>query len=178
MKSNFLLLLLLVQTPVRDAYHLMCDSTVNKSQLDNNTRHNTRHTQQSRYSKEGTTTTTSLASNGTQKLLVCSFNINVSENTHTHMYVCNMPFFCQENGKRITVGLPLFLCALFFVFFTIRAQLFFFLNLVMGVSSQVIKFGRLNLLNSLLSVVCLLSFAVNCETSLDSFFFFFQNLTS
>ena len=44
----------------------------------------------------------------------------------------------------------------------------------MGVSSQVIKFGRLNLLNSLLSVVCvcLLSFAVNCETSLDSFFFF------
>ena len=67
------------------------------------------------------------------------------------------------------MGLPLFLCALFFVFFTIRAQLFFFLNLVMGVSSQVIKFGRLNLLNSLLSVVCLLSFAVNCETSLDSF---------
>lgn len=156
----------------------MCDSTVNKPQLDNNTRHNTRHTQQSRYSKEGTTTTTSLASNGTQKLLVCSFNINVSENTHTHMYVCNMPFFLLGKWQADYRGASSLSLRTIFCFFTIRAQLFFFLNLVMGVSSQVIKFGRLNLLNSLLSVVCLLSFAVNCETSLDSFFFFFQNLTS
>ena len=77
MKSKFFFVGL---APVRDAYHLMCDSTVNKPQLDNNTRHNTTHRVDTQ-KRERRRRLPLTALKGS----LCALYINVSENTH--MYV-------------------------------------------------------------------------------------------